>query len=104
MLTSEHFTDLERQTLLKLISRETLYCEEWEIFEALMRWSKLECTRMGITVNTLNVAGVMKDFLPYIRFTTMSLEDFIIHVSKSDILSLEVVSYFSTLSHSSQPL
>ncbi|KAL5105313.1 BTB/POZ domain-containing protein 6 [Taenia crassiceps] len=90
VLTSEHFTDLERQTLLKLISRETLYCEEWEIFEALMRWSKLECTRMGITVNTLNVAGVMKDFLPYIRFTTMSLEDFIIHVSKSGILSLEV--------------
>ncbi|KAL5964309.1 BTB/POZ domain-containing protein 6 [Taenia solium] len=90
VLTSEHFTDLERQILLKLISRETLYCEEWEIFEALMRWSKLECTRMGITVNTLNVAGIMKDFLPYIRFTTMSLEDFIIHVSKSNILSLEV--------------
>ncbi|VDK39536.1 unnamed protein product [Taenia asiatica] len=90
VLTSEYFTDLERQTLLKLISRETLYCEEWEIFEALMRWSKLECTRMGITVNTLNVADIMKDFLPYIRFTTMSLEDFIIHVSKSNILSLEV--------------
>ncbi|CDS38052.1 BTB POZ domain containing 6 [Echinococcus multilocularis] len=90
VLTSEHFTYLERRTLLRLISRETLYCEEWEIFEALMRWSKLECTRTGITDNTLNVAKVMGDFLPYIRFTTMSLEDFIIHVSKSDILSLEV--------------
>lgn len=93
MLTSEHFTDLERQTLLKLISRETLYCEEWEIFEALMRWSKLECSRTGVSTTPANVALVMKQFLPYIRFTAMSLEDFIIHVSKTDVLSLEVVSH-----------
>ncbi|VDN98238.1 unnamed protein product [Rodentolepis nana] len=90
VLTSEHFIDLERQTLVKLISRDTLYCEEWEIFESLIRWSKLECTRTGISSTSANVAAIMKQFLPYIRFRAMSLEDFIIHVSKTDVLSLEV--------------
>nr|CDS33061.1 BTB (POZ) domain containing 6 [Hymenolepis microstoma] len=90
VLTSEHFIDLERQTLVKLISRETLYCEEWEVFESLMRWSKLECTRTGVSATSANVATIMKQFLPYIRFRAMSLEDFIIHVSKTDVLSLEV--------------
>ncbi|VUZ55354.1 unnamed protein product [Hymenolepis diminuta] len=90
VLTSEHFIDLERQTLLKLISRETLYCEEWEIFESLMRWSKIECTRTGVSATPANVATIMKQFLPYILFSAMSLEDFIIHVSKTDVLSLEV--------------
>ncbi|KAM7539446.1 hypothetical protein Aperf_G00000049791 [Anoplocephala perfoliata] len=89
VLTSEHFIDLERHTLLKLISRETLYCEEWEIFEALMRWSRMECTRTGISATPSNVANIMREFLHYIRFTAMSLEDFIIHVSKTDVLSLE---------------
>ncbi|VDD76407.1 unnamed protein product [Mesocestoides corti] len=90
VLISDHFPELERNTLLKLISRESLYCEEWEIFEALMRWCKLECARKGSNPSPNNVATMMREFLPHIRFTTMSLEDFIFHVSKSNILSLEV--------------
>ncbi len=76
--------------LTKLISRESLYCEEWEIFEAVLRWSNVEVARLGLQAS--EVAELMKDFLPIIRFTAMSLEDFIIHVTKSNILSLEVVS------------
>lgn len=56
-----------------------------------MGWSKMECNRTGITATPANVANIMREFLQYIRFTAMSLEDFIIHVSKTDVLSLEVV-------------
>uniref|UniRef100_A0A0X3PMQ4 BTB domain-containing protein n=1 Tax=Schistocephalus solidus TaxID=70667 RepID=A0A0X3PMQ4_SCHSO len=90
VLASEPFVDLYKETVLELISRDTLCCEEWEIFEAVHRWASAECDRRGLGPTATTVADLMADFLPLIRFTTMSLGDFVLHVAKSGVLSLEL--------------
>nr|VZI11424.1 unnamed protein product [Spirometra erinaceieuropaei] len=90
VLASEPFVDLSKETVLELISRDTLCCEEWEIFEAVHRWASAECDRRGLRPTSAIVTDLMADFLPFIRFTTMSLGDFVLHVAKSGVLSLEL--------------
>lgn len=95
VLASEFFVDLDKETLIELISRETLYCEEWELFEGVLRWVAVEAERQGFSPDAGQVnTSIASDFLPYIRFTNMALEDFILHVSKTSVLSLEVVSEY----------
>ncbi len=47
MLSCENFADLKKETMWKIISRDTLDVSEVTVWSACVRWAKNECQRQG---------------------------------------------------------
>ncbi|VDP99829.1 unnamed protein product [Trichobilharzia regenti] len=83
---------LNSNYLQDLVRRDTLNCQESEVFAAVGRWAGAECCRLGIRDVVCNRVQVAANILPLIRFPTMTLSDFAENVAYSGYLSLEMVS------------
>ena len=77
-LSSEAFTDIDFDTLLSILSRESLNCKETVVFTAAVSWAKAECIRKKSS-DSLDPASVddkrkvLGKALYKIRFPAMSI-------------------------------
>ncbi len=46
-MESDHFKDIRQDTLLKILSRDTLNVPETAVWQAAIQWAEKECSRQG---------------------------------------------------------
>merc|ERR1719323_826557 len=93
-LSSEAFTDIDFDTLLSILSRESLNCKETVVFTAAVSWAKAECVRKKSSdsldpTSVDDKRKVLGKALYKIRFPAMSITDFADTVACSGILTLQ---------------
>ena len=90
-LTSDAFADIDFDTLLSILSRETLNCKETVVFTAAINWAKAECNkRDGLEPDSPeDKRKVLGKALNKIRFPAMSITDFADTVATSGLLTLQ---------------
>ncbi|XP_029469797.1 BTB/POZ domain-containing protein 2 isoform X2 [Rhinatrema bivittatum] len=94
-ITAEGFTDIDLDTLVAVLERDTLGIREIRLFSAMVRWSEAECQRQQHQVTPENKRKVLGKALSLIRFPLMTIEEFAAGPAQSGILTdREVVSLF----------
>uniref|UniRef100_A0A8V1A666 BTB domain containing 2 n=1 Tax=Gallus gallus TaxID=9031 RepID=A0A8V1A666_CHICK len=94
-INAEGFTDIDLDTLVAVLERDTLGIREVRLFGAVVRWSEAECQRQQLQVVPENKRKVLGKALALIRFPLMTIEEFAAGPAQSGILTdREVVSLF----------
>ncbi|KAM9688416.1 BTB/POZ domain-containing protein 2 isoform 2-T2 [Trichechus inunguis] len=75
-ITAEGFTDIDLDTLVAVLERDTLGIREVRLFNAVVRWSEAECQRQQLQVTPENKRKVLGAALGLIRFPLMTIEEF----------------------------
>ncbi|XP_034515896.1 LOW QUALITY PROTEIN: BTB/POZ domain-containing protein 2 [Ailuropoda melanoleuca] len=75
-ITAEGFTDIDLDTLVAVLERDTLGIREVRLFGAVVRWSEAECQRQQLPVTPENKRKVLGKALALIRFPLMTIEEF----------------------------
>lgn len=98
ILRSEAICDLDRETLVSILSRDSLnLTSELTAFEAIQRWSVCQCQRELREIGhktKLDVLG--RDAIYSVRYLTMSLTSFMKGPFASDILSEDDKNYLQS--------
>ncbi|XP_011166728.2 BTB/POZ domain-containing protein 1 [Solenopsis invicta] len=93
---ADGFTDIDIDTLMIVLERDTLRVRESKLFQAVLRWSEAECVRQQLPVTPENQRLVLGNALSLVRFPLMSKEEFTVGPALSGLLSYsEVLSLFS---------
>ncbi|XP_029772239.1 BTB/POZ domain-containing protein 2 [Suricata suricatta] len=94
-ITAEGFTDIDLDTLVAVLERDTLGIREVRLFNAVVRWAEAECQRQQLQATPDNKRAVLGQALALIRFPLMTIEEFAAGPAQSGILvDREVVSLF----------
>ncbi|XP_051495771.1 BTB/POZ domain-containing protein 2 isoform X2 [Apus apus] len=94
-INAEGFTDIDLDTLVAVLERDTLGIREVRLFNAVVRWAEAECQRQQLQVIPENKRKVLGKALSLIRFPLMTIEEFAAGPAQSGILTdREVVSLF----------
>ncbi|NXC20883.1 BTBD2 protein, partial [Corythaeola cristata] len=75
-INAEGFTDIDLDTLVAVLERDTLGIREVRLFNAVVRWSEAECQRQQLQVIPENKRKVLGKALSLIRFPLMTIEEF----------------------------
>ncbi|CAM1293995.1 BTBD6 (predicted) [Pycnogonum litorale] len=86
-IASDGFTDIDFETLMSLLGRETLNVKELDLFEAAIKWGEVKCIRNDMEPTAKNKRKVLGDALNLIRIPAMKLEEFANGVAQSGILT-----------------
>ena len=71
---SEHFTQIDQETLISLLSLDELSIDEFDLFVAVSKWVDCEVLRQDLSVNDENRRCVFESIKGYIVFTAFSPE------------------------------
>ncbi|XP_016129184.1 BTB/POZ domain-containing protein 2-like isoform X1 [Sinocyclocheilus grahami] len=94
-LAAEGFTDVDLDTLMAVLERDTLGVREVRLFGAAVRWAEAEAQRQQLQPTPENKRRVLGKALSLIRFPLMTIEEFAAGPAQSGILTdREVVSLF----------
>ncbi|XP_032902451.1 BTB/POZ domain-containing protein 2-like isoform X2 [Amblyraja radiata] len=94
-INAEGFTDIDLDTLMAVLERDTLGIREIRLFNAVVRWAEAECQRQQLQLTSENKRKVLGKALSLIRFPLMTIEEFAAGPAQSGILTdREVVSLF----------
>uniref|UniRef100_A0A8C2DPD2 BTB/POZ domain-containing protein 2-like n=1 Tax=Cyprinus carpio TaxID=7962 RepID=A0A8C2DPD2_CYPCA len=94
-LAAEGFTDIDLDTLVAVLERDTLGLREVRLFGAAVRWAEAEAQRQQLQPTPENKRRVLGKALSLIRFPLMTIEEFAAGPAQSGILTdREVVSLF----------
>ncbi|KAF7396729.1 hypothetical protein HZH66_007591 [Vespula vulgaris] len=94
-LNADGFVDIDIDTLMVVLERDTLRVRESKIFQAVLRWSEAECVRQQLPVVPENQRLVLGNALSLVRFPLMSKEEFTAGPAQSGLLNhSEVLSLF----------
>ncbi|XP_053369083.1 BTB/POZ domain-containing protein 2a isoform X4 [Clarias gariepinus] len=94
-LAAEGFTDIDLDTLVAVLERDTLGVREVRLFGAAVRWADAEAQRQQLQPTPENKRRVLGKALGLIRFPLMTIEEFAAGPAQSGILTdREVVSLF----------
>ncbi|XP_017351628.1 BTB/POZ domain-containing protein 2 isoform X1 [Ictalurus punctatus] len=94
-LAAEGFTDIDLDTLVAVLERDTLGVREIRLFGAAVRWAEAEAHRQQLQPTPENKRRVLGKALTLIRFPLMTIEEFAAGPAQSGILTdREVVSLF----------
>lgn len=94
-LAAEGFTDIDLDTLVAVLGRDTLGAREVCLFLAAMRWAEAEAQRQQFPPTPENKRKVLGKALHLIRFPLMTIEEFAADPAQSGVLTdREVVSLF----------
>uniref|UniRef100_A0A087Y4L7 BTB domain containing 2 n=3 Tax=Poecilia TaxID=8080 RepID=A0A087Y4L7_POEFO len=94
-LAAEGFTDIDLDTLVAVLERDTLGVREVRLFGAAVRWAEAEARRQQLQPTPENMRKVLGKSLTLIRFPLMTIEEFAAGPAQSNILTdREVVSLF----------
>lgn len=89
VLSSDSFTEIDHETLLAVLTRDTLTVLEADLFKAIKRWAEAECNRKILPPTPENKRGVLLSALNFIRFPVMTLREFSEDAAQSGILTSE---------------
>ncbi|XP_007431431.1 BTB/POZ domain-containing protein 2 [Python bivittatus] len=94
-INAEGFTDIDLDTLVAVLERDSLGIREVRLFNAVVRWAEAECQRQQLQVIPENKRKALGKALSLIRFPLMTIEEFAAGPAQSGILTdREVVSLF----------
>ncbi|XP_013889536.1 BTB/POZ domain-containing protein 2 [Austrofundulus limnaeus] len=94
-LAAEGFTDIDLDTLVAVLERDTLGVREVRLFGAAVRWAEAEARRQQLQPTPENMRKALGKALTLIRFPLMTIEEFAAGPAQSNILTdREVVSLF----------
>ena len=85
------FTDIDHETLMTILHRDSLGIREHRVFDAVVRWSECECNRQEKQITSENKRKVLKEALRLIRYPLMTVEEFAAGPAQSDLLKKEEV-------------
>ena len=89
-LTSEAFADIDFDTLMSILSRETLNCKETVVFAAANSWAQADCKKKDLDpCEPDNRKSVLGKAIYKIRFPAMSIADFADVVAMSGMLTIQ---------------
>ncbi|KAG5307223.1 BTBD2 protein, partial [Acromyrmex insinuator] len=100
--TADGFTDIDIDTLMIVLERDTLRVRESKLFQAVLRWSEAECVRQQLPVTPENQRLVLGDALSLVRFPLMSKEEFTAGPAQSGLLNYSeasIIIFFQYMSH-----
>ena len=83
---SEYFLNINQSTLKTLLNRDTLYCNETDIFKAVLKWADHQCSLKNLDTSGANRRVVLGDAIYSIRFLLMNQSEFTTDVMPTDIL------------------
>ena len=83
---SEYFLNINQSTLKTLLNRDTLYCNETDIFKAVLKWADHQCSLKNLDTTGANRRMVLGDAIYSIRFLLMNQSEFTTLVMPTDIL------------------
>ncbi|XP_067086542.1 BTB/POZ domain-containing protein 2-like [Osmerus mordax] len=94
-LSAEGFTDIDLDTLVAVLERDTLGVREVRLFGAAVRWADAETQRQQFQPTPENKRKVLGKALALIRFPLMTIEEFAAGPAQTGILTdREVVTLF----------
>lgn len=99
-LDSEGFTDIDRDTLAAILTRDSLEIPEVTLWKCVLSWAKAECIRQNLnSSDPLNIRLVLGPTLNLIRFPLMSVEEYAAEVAQTGVLVdkqiIEMFLYFT---------
>ena len=74
VVASVEFTDIKQATLTDGLKRESLNVKEYDLYNAVLKWSEAECSRKGIEANAKNKRTAIGNTIYQIRFASMTLQ------------------------------
>ena len=83
---SEYFLNVNESTLKTLLDRDTLHCNETDIFKAVLKWADHQCSLKHLDISGANRRMVLGEAIYSIRFLLMNQSEFATHVMPTDIL------------------
>ncbi|XP_023234303.1 BTB/POZ domain-containing protein 3-like [Centruroides sculpturatus] len=90
VLTSSTFLNVSVGTLELIVRREYLNLySEFSLYSALYLWAEEECKRRNLDPEIENLRHALENVLPYIRWLTMTSEEFCKGPAKSGLLNKE---------------
>ncbi|KAH9400832.1 BTB POZ domain-containing protein [Tyrophagus putrescentiae] len=90
-LASDGFTQIDSDTVRRILSRETLNAKEVVIFEAALNWATAECRRQKLEPTAENQRSILGDILFCVRIPAMTLEEFANGPAQVAILSVKEI-------------
>ncbi|KMQ96913.1 btb poz domain-containing protein 2 [Lasius niger] len=96
-LNADGFTDIDIDTLMIVLERDTLRVRESKLFQAVLRWSEAECVRQQLSVTPENQRLVLGNALSLVRFPLMSKEEFTAGPAQSGLLNYSEASKEQTV-------
>ena len=99
---SDGLLHVKRDTLISLLTRDTLEIKEVELFLAVKRWAEAKCSEASVEPTGVEMRKALGEAVFHLRFpsATMTSEDFAeMVVTTGILLDSEVVSVFMTYSN-----
>jgi hypothetical protein len=79
--------DAKEECLMWLVKQEDLWCQEIHLYESFISWAKEKLKLKGKPINPENMKKTLGFILKFIRFTTMTPQQFLRGPEKSGIFS-----------------
>ena len=89
VVRSDSFINISHETLTELLRQDILKMQEVELFQAVLKWIDSQCSRKDLMPTNDNRRSVIGEAIYHFRFFTMSHQEFIQHVCKSNLLTAE---------------
>ena len=86
-LESEHFTQIDQETLISLLSLDQLSVDEINLLVAVSKWIDCEVQRQGLPVNRENRRRVFEPIKGYILFTALTPEKIANHEEIAELFT-----------------
>ena len=87
-------TDINQVVLKDILKRESLNVNEFDFYNAVLKWSEAECSRKEIEANAKNKRTAIGNAMHKIRFASMTLQEFSQTTSQSSMLTPEEMVLF----------
>ena len=91
VVDSRGFNDMSQTTLAILLNQDKLKIPEVKLFQAVLKWIHLQCSRKNLEPTHKNRRSIIGEAIYGFRFFGMSHAEFIQHVSKSGLLTAEEI-------------
>ena len=88
-IESEHFTKIDQETLISLLSLDQLNIDEADLLAAVSKWADCEVQRQGLPVNRENRRKVFQPIKGYVLFNALKPEKVAKCKVIADLLTLE---------------
>lgn len=70
------FLDVDKELIKLILESDVLNCSEYELYKAVIDWSKQDCMKRGVKTNGFNRKQSLGDLIYLIRFPVMSIDEF----------------------------
>lgn len=77
VVKEDAFNELSEDNLLKLVSRNGLTIDEYELYEAIVKWASVKATKKKLEISPTNLRDTIgAQILKHVRFLTMTSAEF----------------------------